>query len=48
MRGVFVPGVYAGSWYNGRQEEQSVYIGDKRSVLVGMPLVRQLRVKPSM
>lgn len=47
LREVFVPGVYAGAWYNGLQEDQSIYIGDKCSVLVGMPRVRQLRVKPS-
>ena len=46
LRNVFVPGVYAGAWYNGLDEKRSIYIGDKCSVLVGMPTVRQLRVKP--
>ncbi|KAL9965156.1 hypothetical protein ACROYT_G028918 [Oculina patagonica] len=46
LRDVFLPGVYAGKWYNGHQEKQSIYIGNKHSVLVGMPRLRQLRVKP--
>lgn len=44
---VFLPGVYAGAWYNRQQEKQSIYTGNKRSVRVGMPRLRQLRVKPS-
>ena len=47
LRTVFLPGVYAGVWYNGQVEKQSIYIGNKRSLLVGMPRLRQLRVKPS-
>ena len=47
LRAVFVPGVYVGAWYNGLEEDQSIYIGDKNSILVGMPRIRQLRVKPS-
>jgi len=43
---VFLPGVFAGKWYNGQQESQTMYIGNKRSVLVGMARARQLRVKP--
>jgi len=40
-------GVFAGTWYNGQQENQTVYIGNKRSILVGMARARQLRVQPS-
>ena len=47
MNDVFVPGVFAGKWYNGREEDQTMYIGNKHSVLVGMARARQLRVKPS-
>ena len=47
LRTVFLPGVYAGFWYNRQVETRSMYIGNKRSVLVGMPRLRQLRVKPS-
>jgi len=42
-----MPGVFAGKWYNGQQENQTGYIGNKRSILVGMPQAKQLRVKPS-
>ena len=45
MGETFVPGVYAGSWYNGDDERLQEYIGNKRSLLVGMPRLRQLRVK---
>ncbi|KAL9967112.1 hypothetical protein ACROYT_G025281 [Oculina patagonica] len=47
LNDVFVPGVFAGRWYNGQQEKQTMYIGNKRSVLVGMARARQLRVKPA-
>ena len=47
LNDVFVPGVFAGKWYNGQEENQTMYIGDKRAVLVGMARARQLRVKPS-
>ena len=41
----FVPSMYAGYWYNGLKETTEVYIGNKKSILVGMPRMRQLRVK---
>ena len=46
MREAFLPMMYAGAWYNGLKENQTMYVGDKRSLLVGMPRARQLRVKP--
>ena len=46
VRNVFLSGVFAGKWYNGRPENQTMYIGNKRSVLVGMARGRQLRVQP--
>ena len=46
VKNVFLPGVFAGRWYNGRPENQTMYIGNKRSVLVGMAKGRQLRVQP--
>ena len=46
IKNVFLPGVFAGGWYNGRPENQTMYIGNKRSVLVGMARGRQLRVQP--
>lgn len=36
--------VYAGKWYNGQRETTTEYIGNKRSILIGMPRLRQLRV----
>ena len=47
LHGAFLPGVFSGKWYNGQQENQTVYIGNKRSILVGMARARQLRVKSS-
>ena len=44
---VFLPGVFAGKWCNNQKENHTTYIGDKRSVLVGMPRARQLRVESS-
>lgn len=44
LEGVFIPVVYAGKWYNGQRETTTEYTGDKRSILVGMPRLRQLRV----
>ena len=46
LRNNAISGVYPGAWYNGFQENNSSYIGDKCSILVGMPRIRQLRVKP--
>ncbi|CAH3159311.1 unnamed protein product, partial [Pocillopora meandrina] len=45
LQRVFIPGVFSCRWYNGRNEEQTIYIGNKHSLLVGMARVRQLRVK---
>ena len=39
---------FSGRWYNGQEEEKkTMYIGNKRSLLVGMARLRQLRVKSS-
>ena len=40
------PNIYSHPWYNGRQEKD-VYVENKMSLLVGMPWMRQLRVKKS-
>ena len=47
LRKVFIPGVFSGRWYNGQEEKKTMYIGNKRSLLVGMARLRQLRVKSS-
>lgn len=43
----FLPNIYAGVWYNGQKEEEEVYIENKKSILLGMPRMRQVRVKKS-
>ena len=40
----FAPAIFTGDWYNGQEEEVTEYIGNKRSILVGMPRLRQLRI----
>lgn len=45
MLGKFVEDSYAGEWYNGKWEETTEYIGNKISMLVGMPRLRQLRIR---
>ena len=43
----FLPKIYAGDWYNGEKEKEEVYIENKKSILLGMPRMRQIRVKKS-
>lgn len=45
MQGKFVNDAYAGEWYNGQVEQTPEYIGNKVSMLIGMPRLRQLRIK---
>ena len=40
----FMTKMYAGEWYNGRTESLENYIGNKHSILLGMPRLRQLRI----
>ena len=40
-----IPNVYQGKWYNGEEPEFSGFFSNKLSLLLGMPRVRQLRVK---
>lgn len=47
LRQEFFPNIYNQEWYNGDQEKTDVYIANKMSILVGMPWMRQLRVKKS-
>ena len=44
LENVFIPVVYAGKRYNGQRETRTEYTGNMRSILVGMPRLRQLRV----
>ena len=41
----FIHDSYAGDWYNGQRERTPEYIGNKVSALIGMPRLRQLRIK---
>ena len=45
MLGKFIHDSYAGEWYNGQWEQTPEYIGNKVSMLVGMPRLRQLRIE---
>ena len=47
MRLVFLQNIYNQPWYNGRNEKDGVYVENKMSVLIGMPWMRQLRIKKS-
>ena len=47
LQRVFIPGVFSSRWYNGQRDKQTIYIGNKHSLLVGMARLRQLRVKAS-
>ena len=42
-----MPTIYNRSWYNGFEEKNEMYIGNKISILIGMLWMRQLRVKKS-
>ena len=44
MKNTFVSAIFTGDWYNGQEEETTEYIGNKRSILVGMPRLRQLKI----
>ena len=43
----FLPKFYSQQWYNGLKDSENIYIENKMSILVGMPWMRQLRVKKS-
>lgn len=42
-----MPTMYNRPWYNGFEEKNEMNIGNKMSILIGMPWMRQLRVKKS-
>ncbi|KAK2571916.1 Polycystin-2 [Acropora cervicornis] len=45
LRGQFVNGIYANEWYNGKIATKQDYINNKKSILLGMPRLRQIRIK---
>ncbi len=47
MKNVFVPAIFTADSYKDQEETASEYIGNNRSILVGMPRLRQLRVMKS-
>lgn len=47
LRQEFLPNIYNQAWYNGLKEKEDVYIANKMSILIGMPSMRQLRIKKS-
>ena len=47
MNEVFVGAIFSSNWYNGQVEKVSEYIGNKRSILIGMPRLRQFRIMKS-
>ena len=47
MKNEFILNIYNQAWYNGLEEKNDVYIGNKMSIMVGMPWLRQLRIKKS-
>ena len=45
MTNIFAPGIYTANWYNGDNQNNTAYISDKVSILIGMPRIRQLRIR---
>ena len=45
LEGQFVPGIYADEWYNKQKVKSEEYISNKKSILLGMPRLRQLRIQ---
>lgn len=43
----FLPKFYSQQWYNGLKDSENIFVENKMSILVGMPWMRQLRVKKS-
>lgn len=45
MANIFAPGIYTTNWYNGEDQNNTMHISDKVSILIGMPRIRQLRIR---
>ena len=43
----FLPNIYNQPWYNGDFNKEGLYIANKKSILIGMPWMRQLRIRNS-
>ena len=42
-----MPAIFTAESYEHQKDKESEYIGNKRSILIGMPRLRQLRVMKS-
>ena len=47
LKNIFVPAIFTADSYEDQKDRASEYIGNKRSILIGMPRLRQLRVMKS-
>ena len=47
LKNIFVPAIFTAESYEHQKETEAEYIGNKRSILIGMPRLRQLRVMKS-
>ena len=47
LKNIFVPAIFTAESYEHQKETGSEYIGNNRSILIGMPRLRQLRVMKS-
>lgn len=45
LNNMLIPNLYAQNWYNNKMEDTKIYINDKRSILLGMPRMKQNRVE---
>ena len=45
LSGDIIPAAYSGKWYNGQKEEIPEFLDNKKLIMLGMPRLRQLRVK---
>ena len=45
LEGQFPAGIYANEWYNKQKVKRQEFIGNKMSILLGMPRLRQLRIQ---
>ena len=44
-----MPGLYEVTWYNGQKfEYEEGFVSSREAFMVGMPRLRQLRIKPGM
>ena len=47
LRQEFLSNFYNHPWYNGIKNKEDAYVENKMSVMIGMPWLRQLRIRKS-